>query len=100
MTATPEQVLTLPVGHVILRTYLIDLLSTLWAQGSDFSAKRPFGSSDWQWVVYGAMVRAGYVQGEIDGDGELVDADTAAADALIGAAITSLAQPRVLQAGG
>lgn len=99
MTVTPEQVLALPLGQGTLHSYLVDLLNTLWAQGSDFNAKRPFGSSDWQWTVYRAMASAGYVRGELDGDGELVDVDTATADALIGAAITSLAQPRVLHAG-
>lgn len=100
MTPTAEQLLALPVEGDTLRGYLTELLATLWTQGSDFSAKRPLGNTDWQWLVYAAMVRAGYVQGEIDGDGYLMDADTDAADALIGAAITSLGKPGVKSSGG
>lgn len=100
MTPTIEQLLALSIEDGELRGYLTELLATLWTQGSDFSAKRPLGNSDWQWLVYAAMVRAGYVQGEIDGDGYLTDADTTEADVLIGAAIASLGDPRVQSAGG
>lgn len=99
MTPTVEQVLALPIEDGTLRGYLIELLATLWTQGSDFSAKRPLGDTDWQWLVYAALVKAGYVQGEFDADGYLMDADTAAADVLIegGYRLTRQAGGRIIR---
>lgn len=53
-------------GESTLREYLLALLSKLWEEGSDFSGKRAFGNSDWQWDVYAALIKAGFVEGEID----------------------------------
>ena len=90
MTTTPEQLLDLPIAEGTLRSYLLGLLHTLWAEGSDFSSKRPLGDTDWQWIVYTAMVNAGHVEGQVDSDGYLMGADTDTADRLIAGAITAL----------
>jgi hypothetical protein len=56
-----------------LRQYLFELLKTLWKEGSGFDSKRPFGYSDWQSSVYKAMVRDGFIDGELNIDGECVE---------------------------
>lgn len=77
-----------------IREYLIRLLTIVWDQGSDFSSKRPFGyAGSWQFDVYEALVRTGYVSGEFDEDGHLEDIDNDnihRADELILFAIRSL----------
>jgi hypothetical protein len=97
---TPAQVLALPLdperhdGRArTIRDYLVELLATLWREGSDFSAKRPLGSSDWQWEIYTVLVKARHVTGTLDEDGYLDDVDHQAADQLLAAAIESLASP-------
>jgi hypothetical protein len=89
---TPAEVLALSVepGRTI-RDYLVDLLAQLWSQGSDFSAKRPLGDSDWQWVIYAVLVRAGAVGGTFDSAGYLDTVDHVAADKLLLGAINTLA---------
>lgn len=39
--------------------YLGLLLSTLWIENENFSGKRPFGNSDWNFDLYDAMEKAG-----------------------------------------
>lgn len=104
MTADPAAIqrlldLELPdndSGAPTVRGYLAALLAELWREEADFSGKRPFGNSGWQYDVYAAMVRAGLVSGRFDENGWCVeDADTRAADALILAAIESLGEPAV-----
>lgn len=93
MVTTAKQVLDTPMDRSetpTIRDYLIKLLSTLWAESSDFSSKRPFGMSDWQWVVYIALIKAGLVAGSLDEDGDVEDCDTGAADNLMLMAIEAL----------
>lgn len=49
------------------------LLSALWEENEGFSGKRPLGNSDWQWQVYVAMAKGGFVAGTFDDDGYLED---------------------------
>lgn len=83
----PGQVLDVTVmmndQEVTLREYLGALLLTLWAEGSNFSGKRPFGFSSWQFDVYAGLIKAGYIEGSLDEDGYVEDVDVAAADALV-----------------
>lgn len=86
-----HQLLHLPLGDndaqaATVGEYLGLLLSTLWLQADGFSAKRPFGNSDWQYVVYMAMVKAGLATGvvyEEDGFEYLDEIDEIAADEII-----------------
>ena len=92
---TPEQVLSCPMGDNdagadTIGEYLVGLLSALWIEGAGFSGKRPFGNSDWDGDIIVALVRAGYVQGEIDEDGYLDAYDEPAVNELVDAAIRSL----------
>jgi hypothetical protein len=55
------------IGCVTVRQYLCGLTSTLLRQGYGFSAKRPFGSSDWLHSLAIVIGRAGaYRLHEID----------------------------------
>lgn len=89
--AESAAILEIPIDHdgasVTLRTYLLDLLATLWREGEDFSSKRPFGNSGWQYDVYIALVRSGHVPGSVDEDGYVDEVDERAADELIMAAL-------------
>lgn len=95
---TPENILATPLDYdhcdaTTVRAYLCDLLDTLWDEGSNFSAKRPLGMDDWQWLVYTALVKAGHVPGALDEDGYLVDfsrEQITQADRLIAAAIAHI----------
>lgn len=76
-----------------LTDFLLNLLSTLWAQGESFSGKRPFGDSGWQFEVYEALVRAGHLPGTLDEDGFLEEFSAnsmKAADELVERAIWAL----------
>lgn len=79
-------------GAATVAEYLAQLVRTVWRQGEGFSGKRPFGNSGWQYDLYTPMAAAGLVAGEFDTDGYLEQCDTAAADALVEAAITALAE--------
>lgn len=81
-----RQVLDLPMldneaNAATVREYLIALLRQLWSDGGGFSGKRPFGNSDWEYVIYHA-VKAGF-------DDE-VAGTSAEVDTLIFAAIAEL----------
>lgn len=51
--------------------FLSTLLSTLWIETESFSGKRPLGNSDWQWQVYHALARSGFIPDTVDEYGEL-----------------------------
>lgn len=92
---TPEQLLALPLGDndakaATVRDYLIELLRVVWREEEGFSGKRPFGNSGWAYEVYGPMVKAGFITGTLDEDGNVEDCDVRAADKLMDAAILAL----------
>lgn len=76
--------------NATIRDYLVALLRVLWHEGDEFSGKRPFGNSGWQYDLYDSLVAAGLVAAERDEDGDYASVDEAAADKLIHAAITAL----------
>lgn len=100
---TPDEILALPLDlpyedPTTVRGYLQDLLTTLWTEGSNFSAKRPLGREDWQWCIYTVLVAHGFVPGRLDKDGYLDDftpkharqADTLITEAIAHLFMTSL----------
>lgn len=73
-----------------VKEYLGLLLSTLWLLGDLFSAKRPFGNSDWQWKIYESLAKAGIIPAVWDEEGYLEDINRYAADELILLAIREM----------
>jgi hypothetical protein len=96
---SPAEIAALPLlipgdEPMTIGSYLAELMRLLWDEGSNFSAKRPLGASEWQWPVYTALTVAGYVPGTIDQDGELDDFTAwKQADALIQSVITWVFTP-------
>ncbi|MFI6510103.1 hypothetical protein ACIBCT_21065 [Streptosporangium sp. NPDC050855] len=97
-TPTGRQILATPmdpddndVEAATIREYLVTLLATVWRQREGFSGKRPFGSSDWTLNLYGALIKAGYISGEYDENGYLLEVDDATGQKLIASAIQALA---------
>lgn len=73
-TPTPAEILALPMqendaGAATIRDYLVELLKTLWREGENFSGKRPFGSSGWEYELHLELGRAGFVTMTFDEDG-------------------------------
>ncbi|MBN3839304.1 hypothetical protein [Burkholderia sp. Ac-20349] len=52
--------------EVSIREYLGELLKALWDEGEGFSSKSPFGNSGWEYSLYGALIKAGAVEGRLD----------------------------------
>jgi hypothetical protein len=70
--------------------YLRKLLEAVWTEVEGFSGKRPFGNSSWEWEVYEALVRGGFVSGKFDADNYLGECDEDAAHKLVLEAIREL----------
>ena len=60
---------------ITLREYFKKLLITLWEEGEDFSGKRPFGNSGWQYDVYSALIVEGIIDGKFDEAGYISELD-------------------------
>ena len=56
--------------ELTIREYFRELLSALWREKEMFSAKRPFGNSDWDIGIYRAIVDAGLINCQYGEDGE------------------------------
>jgi hypothetical protein len=101
---TPAQVLACPMRDndadaSTIREYLIALLAVVWDEGEGFSGKRPFGNSSWEYDLYAALVKAGWISIVYDESGyyvrEFEDAERRKANRLIAEAIQSLATTEV-----
>jgi hypothetical protein len=66
-----------------IREYLVELLSTLWKEGEDFSGKRPFGNSGWEYDLYAPLIKHGALSGELDPDGYIDQVDDVAGHAIV-----------------
>jgi hypothetical protein len=77
-----------------IQGYLVLLAAAVWRENEGFSGKRPFGNSGWDVELYRALGEAGYIQWEVDEDGEIENFDNEAADRLIESAISALAEAR------
>jgi hypothetical protein len=73
-----------------IREYLIKLLTELWKEQECFNSKRPFGNSDWEYELHGALLDAGFVDGSRDEDGYIDSCDDAKCHGLIHKAIRTL----------
>jgi len=77
-------------GASSIRGYLKALLERLLIKGNEFSGKRPFGNSGWEYDLYAPMVATGFVTGKLDGNGDVEDVDEAFALKLLLGAVRSL----------
>ena len=77
-------------GAKTVREYLTCLLGHLWRHKERFSAKRPFGNSNWDYELYAALIIAGAVEGTLDEEGFVDEVDSDEADRLILEAIRGL----------
>ena len=66
-----------------IRQYLYQLLRSVWRENEEFSGKRPFGNSGWQYDVYKALVDGGYVSAEFSDSGEILHIDEREADEFV-----------------
>jgi len=65
-----QEILRLVVDDELnIKEYLKALLRRLWDEGENFSGKRPFGDSGWEYDLYATLIRAGAVEGTLDDDG-------------------------------
>jgi hypothetical protein len=89
---TIDRALNAPMGEgeLTVRRYLCLAVTNLWRDGENFSGKRPVDNSDWQWRIYGALVKAEVIEGSFDEDGYLDQVDTAHGDKVMHAAIDSV----------
>lgn len=77
-----------------VREWLTDLLMTVWVEEEEFSGKRAWGNSGWQWDVYPPLVDAGFLPGTLDPDGYIGTLDTAAAHRFVRALIVRMCEAR------
>lgn len=61
--------------NITVRDYLFKLLETLWREGEGFSGKRPFGNSGWDYELYAPLVKAKFIDGDVDENGYVNDCD-------------------------
>ena len=84
---TPEEILALPIGKNDARgaktigAYLKALLGAFWKEKDEFSGKKPFGSSGWEFSLYEALAAAGAIKAHID-EKQIVKADGLIAKAI------------------
>ena len=95
---TPAQILDLPMPEndanaATIRDYLTALLIRVWIDEADFSGKRPFGNSGWQWDVYKVLAEAELLASTTDEFGEL-DLDIREAGQIMTGAIRALGAGR------
>lgn len=73
-----------------VRDYLKALLLKVWEEAENFSGKRPFGNSGWEYEVYESLGAAGIINTSIDDWDDVVIEDPRSADQLILDAIKAL----------
>jgi len=63
--------------------FLIELLARLWVEKEEFSGKRPFGNSSWEYDLYIPLIENGIVIGKLDEFGYVEEIDQELADKII-----------------
>jgi hypothetical protein len=101
----PQKILDLPLpahaephgneaGSTTVREYLVAILAETWND----PPKRIWGSSDWQYPIYAALIHGGVVAGRLDSDGYIDDVDEGAADRAVAELIKALdTRPSVVE---
>jgi len=70
-------------SQVTIGDFLTELLAKLWDEKDQFSGKRPFGNSSWEYDLYTALIENDIVEGKLDEWGDVEDLDKALADKII-----------------
>lgn len=74
-----SEILQLKIGDcdagkdLTIKGYLHALLMRVWERGEEFSGKRPFGNSGWEYDLYVPLIKNGVVAGTLDEDGFIED---------------------------
>lgn len=72
------------LGETIsIHDYLIRLLSTLWHEQDEFSGKRPFGNSGWNYDLLACLIAHKIIPGELDDEGCVMEVDEEQGDTII-----------------
>lgn len=71
------------IGAKTIGEYFEKLLLTLWDEQEEFSGKRPFGNSGWEFDVYASLIAAGVVDGSLDEEGYVDEVAYSAANNII-----------------
>ena len=92
-----DKVLNLKVNHdgckYTLRTYFRDMLLCLWDEGESFSGKRPLGNSDWETPIFVALIKGGFIEGNLDEDAYAFDFDERLGRKIVKDAIKHMGKP-------
>lgn len=72
-------------SQVTIRQWLGELLSRVWIEKDEFSGKRAFGNSDWEYEIYNVLIQEGVVAGMVGvfGDIEISFTERDKADKII-----------------
>lgn len=68
---------------VTIIDYLKELLATLWNEEDNFSGKRPFGNSGWQYDIYKVLIEKEHITGTLDEFGDVENVEIFEADKII-----------------
>jgi hypothetical protein len=61
--------------NISIRDYLRFQLEKLWEEKEEFSGKRPFGNSGWECDLQKPLIKHGFLKGELDELGDLLEYD-------------------------
>lgn len=93
---TPQEILDIKFKcqdfchKVTLKQYLKRQLLALWTEVEQFSGKRPFGNSGWDWDIYAVLIRHDVIPGKLDSDGFIEEFDHKEATKIMIGLINSL----------
>ena len=76
--------------NISIHDYLIELLKTLWEEQDEFSGKRPFGNSGWDYDLIACLIANNIIEGKLDEYGYVIEGDAHKGYALIKEYIESL----------
>ena len=69
--------------EVTIKEYLKEMLKKLWLEKDEFSGKRPFGNSGWEYDLYKPLIQNNFVTGKLDEDGYIDSVDDNEANLII-----------------
>ena len=77
-------------GAKTIGEYIKKLLLKLWDEKEEFSVKRPFGNSGWDYELYYALANEGVISCRFDSYGDLAEFDEDGANDVIREIITTI----------